>query len=111
LDPLSLRNLAEETSIQVAETFAANYAGLLPQRVERIVRSVGIGDRAMAMDASLSLRTSSSMAGALRMSRLCRDLEQALVAADAVSAAAAAREITIHLPGLQEALAASPPIR
>jgi hypothetical protein len=109
LDPLSLRNLVEEASLEAAETFVRNYTDLLPQRVERIVLSVGIGDRAMAMDAALSLGTSSSMAGALRINRLCRDLQQALIAADMASAAAAAREITLHLPDLREALAGPPP--
>jgi HPt (histidine-containing phosphotransfer) domain-containing protein len=59
----------------------------------------------MALDAALSLRTASSMAGALQMSHLCAQLEKALVVADLASAAGVALDIDLHLPELQEALA------
>jgi HPt (histidine-containing phosphotransfer) domain-containing protein len=105
LEGQHLRNLAEECSTAAAETFADNYTALLTHRVDRIIRSVGVGHREMAMDAVLSLRTASSMAGALQMSHLCAQLEKALVAADLAAAAGVARDINLHLPELQEALA------
>jgi hypothetical protein len=105
LDAQHLRNLAEECSTAAAEAFADNYTALLTQRVDRIIRSVGVGHREVALDAALSLGTASSMAGALQMSRLCRQLENALVAADLAAAAGVARDIDLHLPELQEALA------
>jgi HPt (histidine-containing phosphotransfer) domain-containing protein len=105
LDGQRLQNLAEECSTAAAEAFADNYTDLLTERVDRIIRSVGVGHRDMAMDAALSLRTASSMAGALQMSHLCTQLEKALVAADLAAAAGAARDIVLHLPELQEALA------
>ncbi|MFP3460538.1 hypothetical protein R5O87_06795 [Arthrobacter globiformis] len=105
LDGQHLRDLAEDCSSAAAEAFADNYTALLTQRVDRITRSVGVGHREMAMDAALSLRTASSMAGALRMSHLCARLEKALVAADLAAAAGVALEIDLHLPELQQALA------
>ncbi|WP_314194821.1 hypothetical protein [uncultured Arthrobacter sp.] len=105
LDGQHLQNLAEDCSAAAAEAFADNYAALLPQRVDRIIRSVGVGHREMALDAALSLRTASSMAGALQMSHLCAQLEKALVVADLAAAASVARDIDLHLPELQEALA------
>jgi HPt (histidine-containing phosphotransfer) domain-containing protein len=105
LDGQHLRDLAEECSTAAAEAFADTYTALLTQRVDRIIRSIGVGHREMAMDAALSLRTASSMAGALRMSHLCSQLEKALVAADLAAAAGVARDIALHLPELQEALA------
>jgi HPt (histidine-containing phosphotransfer) domain-containing protein len=105
LDGQHLRDLAEDCSTAAAEAFADNYTALLTQRVDRIARSIGAGHREMAMDAALSLRTASSMAGALRMSHLCSQLEKALVAADLAAAAGVARDIDLHLPELREALA------
>jgi HPt (histidine-containing phosphotransfer) domain-containing protein len=105
LDGAHLRRLAGECSPAAAGSFADNYTALLHQRVERIILSIGAGDREMATDAALSLQASSAMAGALRMSRLCIQLEQALLADDLAAAAGMAREIELHLPELQEALA------
>lgn len=105
LDGQYLQNLAEECSAAAAEAFADNYTAILTQRVDRIIRSVGVGHREMAMDAALSLRTASSMAGALQMSHLCTQLEKALVAADLAAAAGVAGDIDLHLPELQAALA------
>lgn len=104
LDGEHLRYLAEESSTEAAESFSDNYAALLAQRVERIIRNVGVGNRDTAMDATLSLLTSSSMAGALQMSHLCAQLEKALVAADMAAAASVARDIDLHVPELQGAL-------
>ncbi|MFE4837640.1 hypothetical protein ACFRAU_23525 [Arthrobacter sp. NPDC056691] len=108
LDVQHLRDLAKDCSTAAAEAFADNYTALLTVRVDRIIRSIGVGHREMAMDATLSLRTASSMAGALQMSHLCTQLEEALVDADLAAAAVVARDIDLHLPELQEALASRP---
>jgi hypothetical protein len=62
----------------------------------------------MAIDASLSLKTTSWLAGALRMNQLCRELELALALADAAAVASIVRDIEHHLPRLQDALASRP---
>lgn len=110
LDPECLRELAEESTTAAAESFAASYRALLPERIDRILQSVGTGNRHKGIEAALSLKVASSMAGALRMSQLCRKLELALSMADMAAALAAARDINLHLPDLHEALAARPPI-
>ncbi len=108
LDGQYLRRLAEVCSPAAADSFADNYRALLRQRVDRIIRTIGVGDRGKAVDAALSLQTASAMAGALRMSHLCAKLEKALVAADLTAAAGTAREIDVHLPELQGALLGRP---
>jgi hypothetical protein len=105
LDAQHLEKLAEESSWEVAESFVADYTALLPQRVDRIVRTVTVRDQDIAMDASMSLKTTSWLAGALRMNQLCRELELALALSDAAAVASIVRDIEQHLPRLQEALA------
>jgi hypothetical protein len=108
LDAQHLEKLAEESSWEVAESFAMEYTALLPRRVDRIVRTVTVRDRNTAMDASLSLKTTSWLAGALRMNQLCRELELALALADVTAVATIVQDIEQHLPCLQEALAGHP---
>ncbi|MFE4543011.1 Hpt domain-containing protein [Arthrobacter sp. NPDC056727] len=110
LAPEYLLELAEGSTNAAAESFAASYAALLPGRVDRIIQSVGTGNRHKATEAALSLKAASSMAGALRMSHLCGQMEQALVMADMAEAVIVVHNIKLHLPDLQEALAARPPI-
>ena len=57
------------------------------------------------MDTLLSLKTTSWLAGALRMNQLCRELELALALADVAAVATIVQDIEQHLPPLQEALA------
>lgn len=108
LDAQHLEKLAEESSWEVAESFAREYTTLLPRRVDRIVRTVTVRDRDIAMDASLSLKTTSWLAGALRMNQLCRELELALALTDVAAVASIVQDIEQHLPRLQEALAGRP---
>lgn len=108
LDAQHLEKLAEESSCEVAESFVTEYTALLPRRVDRIVRTVTVQDRDVAMDASLSLKTTSWLAGALRMNQLCRELELALALADVAAVASIVQDIEQHLPRLQEALAGRP---
>jgi HPt (histidine-containing phosphotransfer) domain-containing protein len=105
LDAQHLEKLAEESSWEVAESFATEYTALLPRRVDRIVRTVTVRDRDTAMNASLSLKTTSWLAGALRMNQLCRELELALALTDVAAVASIVQDIEQHLPRLQEALA------
>lgn len=108
LDAQHLEKLAEESSWEVAESFITEYTALLPRRVDRIVRTVTVRDRNIAMDALLSLKTTSWLAGALRMNQLCRELELALALADVAAVATIVQDIEQHLPNLQEALADRP---
>jgi len=108
LEAQHLQQLSEEASVEVAESFAADYADLLPRRVERVVCTVSVRDRDIAMDASLSLKTTSWLAGALRMNQLCRELELALALADWAAATSSAQDIAMHLPRLQDALSSRP---
>lgn len=108
LDAQHLEKLAEESSWEVAESFAREYTALLPRRVDRIVRTVTVRDRDIAMDASLGLKTTSWLVGALRMNQLCRELELALALADVAAVASIVQDIEQHLPRLQEALVGRP---
>jgi hypothetical protein len=108
LEAEHLQQLSKEASVEVAESFAADYADHLPQRVEQVLRTVSVRDRDFAMYASLSLKTTSWLAGALRMNQLCRELELALALADWAAAASSAQDIALHLPRLQDALSSRP---
>ncbi len=55
--------------------FVRNYVALLPWRVSRLHRALENLDMEEAMDAVLSLKTSSHMVGAICMNRLATELE------------------------------------
>ncbi|ABM09252.1 HPt (histidine-containing phosphotransfer) domain-containing protein [Pseudarthrobacter sp. PvP004] len=55
--------------------FVRNYIALLPWRVSRLHRALEKLDIEDAMDAVLSLKTSSHMVGAICMNRLAEELE------------------------------------
>ncbi|MCD4852180.1 Hpt domain-containing protein [Arthrobacter sp. AK01] len=55
--------------------FVRNYVALLPWRVSRLHRALENLDMEDAMDAVLSLKTSSHMVGAICMNRLATELE------------------------------------
>jgi HPt (histidine-containing phosphotransfer) domain-containing protein len=105
LDRRPLKRLARQMKgKEAAENFAATYTKMLPQRVDRISRALNTGNKDVAMDAVLSLKTSSSMVGALRMEQHCLSLERALVRADHTEAAEAEDKIRRHQPQLEKAL-------
>ena len=106
LDDTRLRRLADVATADAAEQFAADYREILPARVERLTYTLSLWDTEAAMDAVLSLKTSSSMIGALRMEQICEHLEQALVMADRDNAVKAGQEAQEHLPELAAAIAA-----
>jgi hypothetical protein len=103
-----LQKLMEEASLHAAESFAADYANLVPRFVEQIVRAIETRDRDLTLNASLNLKTKSWLVGALKMNQLCAELELALALGDWSTVAAAARDIELHLPRLQKALAEAP---
>lgn len=59
----------------IISTFVRNYVELLPWRVGRLHRALKKLDIDDAMDAVLSLKTSSHMVGAICMNRLATELE------------------------------------
>ncbi|WP_442543661.1 signal peptidase I [Arthrobacter sp. KN11-1C] len=104
-DRRPLKRLAREMkSKEAAAKFAAAYARMLPQRVDKISRALSTGDSDLAMDAVLSLKTSSSMVGALRMEQHCVRLEHALVMTDHTEAVRAGELVRQHQPQLEKAL-------
>lgn len=77
VDPTVLTELQAELGGDQAiiSTFVRNYVDLLPWRVDRLHHAVEKLDIEDAMDAALSLKTSSHMVGAICMSRLATELE------------------------------------
>ncbi|UXM92796.1 Hpt domain-containing protein [Paenarthrobacter sp. JL.01a] len=59
----------------IIDAFVRNYVSLLPWRVSRLHRALDNLDIEDAMDAVLSLKTSSHMVGAICMNRLATELE------------------------------------
>ncbi|UVJ39140.1 Hpt domain-containing protein [Arthrobacter sp. CJ23] len=60
----------------IARTFAGDFAKLWGIRYEILAAAVERGDSAAALDAILSLRTSSTMVGGVRLARLAAQLEE-----------------------------------
>ncbi|MFK0041152.1 Hpt domain-containing protein [Paenarthrobacter sp. NPDC090517] len=77
VDPSVLTELRAELGGDQAiiSTFVRNYVELLPWRVDRLHHALEKLDMEDAMDAVLSLKTSSHMVGAICMSRLATELE------------------------------------
>jgi HPt (histidine-containing phosphotransfer) domain-containing protein len=80
LDPSVLERLREELEDDegVWKVFVQNFIAHLPERNENLRQALTTGDVKGAMDAVLSLKTSSQMVGAERLADLAIDLEQAL---------------------------------
>ncbi|MFX1821251.1 hypothetical protein PV768_15835 [Pseudarthrobacter sp. CC4] len=109
LDDQRLRKMAEDTTCAVAEQFATDYGRMLPCRILRIGGAVHAGDREAALDAALSLKTSSALIGALRMELICTRLQHAIERADSHEAEKALQEAQHHQPQLAAALANTAP--
>ena len=62
----------------IIHAFVRNYVALLPWRVSRLHRALDNLDIEDAMDAVLSLKTSSHMVGAVCMNRLATELEMSI---------------------------------
>lgn len=77
VDPAVLLGLQAELGgdASIVTTFVKNYVELLPWRVARLHQSLVNLDMEDAMDAVLSLKTSSHMVGAVCIERLAAELE------------------------------------
>lgn len=87
LDRTILADLEEDfDSPAVARSFAQDYIGLWKQRLDRLTFAVNSDDREAALDAGLSLKNSSAMVGAVRLSVLAVKLLQIIQCGDMPSA-------------------------
>jgi|SRR5690349_8420147 HPt (histidine-containing phosphotransfer) domain-containing protein len=78
LDDAALQVLREDVGEAAARAFMEDYLLMLIARAVRIVTAFARRDDEASLDAVLSLRASSEMAGAVRLAQYCRDLEMAL---------------------------------
>lgn len=79
LDPAALQNLGVQLeSPAVAKGFARDYAKMWDQRYDALSSAVVRCDQAAALDAVLSLKTSSAMVGGARLAELAGELESAV---------------------------------
>ena len=86
-DPRGLERLAVDVSHWAfTMSFVQKYRRLLPQRVGRILTATNTDDLDQALDATLSLRVSSSFVGAVELVEMSRDIEARLRAGDVVGA-------------------------
>lgn len=84
VDPSALRELGSELdSPAVAKGFARDFTNMWDRRYQSLATSLASGDEAAALDAVLSLKTSSAMVGGVRLTELARDLEDAIRVRDA----------------------------
>jgi hypothetical protein len=87
LDLTILAELEDDfDSPSVAHGFARDYIGLWKQRLDRLTVAVNSDDREAALDAGLSLKNSSAMVGAVRLSVLAVKLLQIVQCGDMPSA-------------------------
>ncbi|XAS68261.1 Hpt domain-containing protein [Micrococcaceae bacterium Sec5.7] len=80
VDPAVLRQLRAELDADEAycKVFVRNYLDQLPRRVSRLRCALISGDLEAAMDAVLSLKTSSRMVGACCLGAIADEVETAL---------------------------------
>lgn len=80
VDPSVLDRLREELEEDegYCTVFVGNFIDYLPQRIGRLRLALTTGDLDGAVDAVLSLKTSSQMVGAERLAGLALDLERAI---------------------------------
>lgn len=80
LDPSVLDRLRADVDDDEAiwKVFVQNFITQLPDRTEKLRLTLTTGDLGGAIDAVLSLKTSSQMVGAQRLANLALDLERSL---------------------------------
>lgn len=94
VDPSALQELGSQLdSPAVAKGFARDYTNMWDRRYRSLASSLDSGDDAAAMDAVLSLKTSSAMVGGVRLAELARELEAAIRVGDADLARLLLREV------------------
>lgn len=84
LDPNPLLHLIEDAGAEVAEGFFQTYLQMLPLRTAKLSRVLFAGDQEATLDAVLSLKSTSGMVGAVRLARLCAELEGKVRNRDAI---------------------------
>ena len=93
-DPQALAKLSEDMKdAAFARSFAEKYRGLLGHRVNRITSALEHADLVSAMDATLSLKVSSSTVGTCELAELAWQIELDVRAADARAAKAKAERL------------------
>lgn len=80
LDPAVLERLRNELEDNegIWKVFVEGFIAQMPQRLQKVRLALTTGDMAGAMDAVLSLKTTSKMVGAERLASLAYELEQSL---------------------------------
>ncbi len=71
----ALQDLKDDVGEVVARAYVQEYLIMLPLRAAKVFNALSRENTAESLDAVVSLRTSSAMAGALRLESYCRDLE------------------------------------
>jgi hypothetical protein len=72
------QELTEDAGEAVARAFMEEYFRMLPVRAAKIFKGLSGRDVEPTLEALISLKVSSAMAGALRLEEYCRTLENAL---------------------------------
>ena len=94
VDHAALQELGSQLdSPAVAQGFARDYTNMWDRRYQSLASSLDSGDEAAALDAVLSLKTSSAMVGGVRLAELARELEDAIRVGDAERTRLLLREI------------------
>jgi hypothetical protein len=97
VDPAALQDLgAQLENPAVAKGFARDYTRMWDQRYRSLSSALERGDLAGSMDAVLSLKTSSTMVGGLRLAQLAGELENALRAGDIGRALSLLRDVAVR---------------
>ncbi|GAB3528581.1 Hpt domain-containing protein [Arthrobacter monumenti] len=88
VDLAVLRELEQQAGDpSVAQSFVRDFIKIWDQRYTRLSQAVELGDREARMDAVLSVKASSSMAGATRLAHLAAGLERLIRDGDVTLAA------------------------
>lgn len=97
LDAQPLRILTEQAGHSVAERFFNDYLDLLPARSASIIAGLAAEDRERTLDAVVSLKVTSAMAGALQMEESSRALERQLQVGDWSNAKTVRAELSMNI--------------
>ncbi|MET4093198.1 Hpt domain-containing protein [Arthrobacter sp. UYCu712] len=94
VDPAALQDLGVQLdSPAVAKDFARDYAKMWQQRYSTLASALAGSDEVAALDAVLSLKTSSEMVGGVRLAQLAAELEQAVRGGEMDRASALLRDV------------------
>jgi hypothetical protein len=87
VDPAALQELGVQLdSPAVAKGFARDYARMWDRRYDSLASAIGRHDQAAAINAVLSLKTSSAMVGGVHLAQLAGELEAAVRSGDMAQA-------------------------